>query len=625
VKSLLEGGGVVNVDSGEELAEIRRMAEGRKGAPCKLGLRCNFDVQDGVLSRLGFDVGGKSFAEAIALIDADPSLELVGLQCHFATRSLSCWENRTKGMIAVIDRFFRDRVENFQYVSLGGGLYGHMPEEMKAQFPVAIPDFADYAAAAAMPFAEFFDRLGTKRRPALIVEPGTALVADAMKFVCTVKSIKDVRGHAIVTLSGSTYNINPTPNRKNVPLAVFSAAEDENKTLVEGAYFGGYTCIEGDYLYKGYTGRLAVGDYVVFDDVGSYSVVMKPPFILPNVAIVEPDAEGRSHRLIKRRETFEDVFQTYAFAGRSAPLYPCRRPKPRLAQAGGAAPPFPTLTGMSPRVAIRLLYITKDPFIGQIAERAGVDWVFVDLEYRGKHLRQVGRDTVISAHAVEDVAVMRRALTRSRLLVRINPLGEWSEREIEKAIAAGADALMLPFFKTEAEAARFVQLVGGRVEAWLLLETMDSIRAVDDILAVPGVDYIHVGLNDLHIERKTRFMFEFLADGSMDALADKIRARGIAFGFGGMARIGELIPPAEHILAEHYRLGSSGVILSRSFCRPPQGDHLEELARHFTEGVRAVRATETDLAGQDKAFFERNRLQVGVEVQQVVDAISAKS
>ncbi|WP_400770542.1 aldolase/citrate lyase family protein [Methylosinus sporium] len=273
-------------------------------------------------------------------------------------------------------------------------------------------------------------------------------------------------------------------------------------------------------------------------------------------------------------------------------------------------------------MSIRLLYITKDPRIALIAEAAGVDWIFVDLEYRGKNLRQIGRNTVISAHTIEDVEGIRQVLKRSRLLVRVNPLGEWSEGEVDSAIAAGADAVMLPFFKTKEEVCRFVGLVGGRVEAWLLLETVDAVRDVDKILEAPGVDYVHVGLNDLHIERKTRFMFEFLVDGSMDALAREIQATGVAFGIGGMARIGELIPPAEHILAEHYRLGSVGVILARSFCSPPISDQNAEFAGHFADGVRAIRAMESWLADQDAAFFEFNRLQVQREVRTVLDSLS---
>ncbi len=311
VFSLLEGGGTINVDSLAELEFISRWADTHDGPSFKLGLRCNFDVCDGVVSRFGFDVNGVDFEKAIGKIDAHDKLELCGLHCHFATRSLSCWENRTKGMIQVIDKFFRNRIEKLKHISLGGGIYGYMPDDLKSQFSVEIPSFENYAAVAALPFMQYLQACKTEHRPTLIIEPGTALVADALKFVCTVNSIKHVQGGTIVSLSGSTYNINPTPNRKNVPIGIYSALSEQSREWVENANFGGYTCIEGDYLYKGYKGPIAVGDYVVFDDIGSYSVVMKPPFILPNVAIVELNENNQSYKLIKRAETFDDIFHTY--------------------------------------------------------------------------------------------------------------------------------------------------------------------------------------------------------------------------------------------------------------------------------------------------------------------------
>jgi diaminopimelate decarboxylase len=313
VLSLLQSGGTVNVDSWEELKRIAHSAQSHAGEPFKLGLRCNFEVHDGVLSRFGFDTDSQEFLDAVALIDKHPKMKLVGLHCHFATRSLDCWKNRTKGMIAVIDRHFRNRLADLSHVSLGGGMYGHMPDDLKAQFPVEIPEFEDYAAAAALPFASYLDEVGCSKRPTLIIEPGTALVADAMKYVCQVNSIKQVRSRTVVSLTGSSYNINPNPNRKNVPIECFPDLDAVGRMDVSGAYFGGYTCIEGDYLYKEFSGSLAVGDFIAFDDVGSYSVVMKPPFILPNVAIIEPRGDGLRYKLIKRPETFEDIFHTYTF------------------------------------------------------------------------------------------------------------------------------------------------------------------------------------------------------------------------------------------------------------------------------------------------------------------------
>lgn len=267
---------------------------------------------------------------------------------------------------------------------------------------------------------------------------------------------------------------------------------------------------------------------------------------------------------------------------------------------------------------MRLLYITKDPNVGEVAQRAGVDWIFVDLEYRGKSDRQANRDTVISAHSLDDVKAMRQVITRSKLMVRINPWGEWSADEIEGVIGAGADIVMLPFFTTSAEVSAFIKRVGGRAKACLLLETLAGIEVLDDILAVPGIDFVHIGLNDLHIERGTTFMFEFLADGGVDAISAKLRAAGITFGFGGMARIGGLTPPAERILAEHFRLGSTGVILSRSFCHPSQATGSEAFEAMFRQEVAKVRAEEARLAQADASFFERTRLQVVEEVALVV-------
>ena len=75
--------------------------------------------------------------------------------------------------------------------------------------------------------------------------------------------------------------------------------------------FGGFTCIESDYLYRHYDGSLAVGDIVEFGNVGSYSVVLKPPFILPNFPMI--DISGNSVELIKRGEVFDDLFHTFEF------------------------------------------------------------------------------------------------------------------------------------------------------------------------------------------------------------------------------------------------------------------------------------------------------------------------
>ena len=141
--------------------------------------------------------------------------------------------------------------------------------------------------------------------PELLIEPGSALVGDCMKFVGTVKTIKKVRGKYYASILGSQKNISMTG--VNPPIEVVRMASEMK--VYKDVDFVGFTCIEGDCLHRGYSGPLAVGDVVIISNCGSYSLVMKPPFILPNFPVL--DISGGSVEVIKRAESFDDIFRTY--------------------------------------------------------------------------------------------------------------------------------------------------------------------------------------------------------------------------------------------------------------------------------------------------------------------------
>lgn len=216
--------------------------------------------------------------------------------------------------------------------------------------------------------------------------------------------------------------------------------------------------------------------------------------------------------------------------------------------------------------SIQLLYITNDPEIAVIAEAAGVDRVFVDLEVLGKATRQGHLDTVRSNHTIEDVSEIRHVLQKSALHVRVNPLNKASDIEIDAVISAGADVVMLPYFQTASEAARFIEVVAGRARTCLLIETPSALNDFEAILDVPGIDEVHFGLNDLHLGLNLTFMFELLTNGQLEGACRCAQERGLPFGIGGVGKVGAGPIPAEYILGEHHRLGSSMAILSRSFC-----------------------------------------------------------
>lgn len=278
-------------------------------------------------------------------------------------------------------------------------------------------------------------------------------------------------------------------------------------------------------------------------------------------------------------------------------------------------------------MGLKLMYITNRPEIAHIAESAGVDRIFVDMEYIGKSNRQGGMDTVQSHHTLEDVKVISEAIDTADLLVRINPIHEAtdayisSKEEIDGAIANGANILMLPYFKTVSEVRTFVELVDGRAKTMPLAETPEAVEIIDDILKI-DIDEIFVGLNDLSLGYGKKFMFELLADGTVERLCDKFNHCGVPYGFGGIAALGKGMLPAEKVITEHYRLGSTCVILSRSFCNVSQIKQIKKISAIFSNGIREIREYEKMVSAFHRDFFEKNKEDVKNSVNTILEMMS---
>ena len=245
------------------------------------------------------------------------------------------------------------------------------------------------------------------------------------------------------------------------------------------------------------------------------------------------------------------------------------------------------------------------------------------MEFIGKDARQGGLDTVQNHHTVKDVANIKATVKKAKVLVRVNPIHDAipyypsSKDEIDATIQAGADIVMLPFFKTVEEVKQFISYVDGRAKTLLLMETVEAANLVDEILEVPGVDMIHLGLNDMHLELGMKFMFELLANGTVEKLGKKIKAKGIPFGFGGIATLDGGALPGSMVLKEHVRLGSSMVIVSRSFCNTDVVTDLGEVKRIFDTGISGLRVLEKEASQADAAYLEENRKAVVAAVNKI--------
>lgn len=268
---------------------------------------------------------------------------------------------------------------------------------------------------------------------------------------------------------------------------------------------------------------------------------------------------------------------------------------------------------------LTLMYITNKPKLALVAEESGIDWIFVDLEIKGKEARQGHLDTVISKHSLSDIKPIKNVLTKSKLLVRVNPIDETSKIEIDNVITEGAEIVMLPFFKTSGEVKKFVDYVNKRAKVCLLLETPEAVENLDEILNIKGIDYIHIGLNDLHLGYERKFMFELLADGTVENIINKIKKTTIKYGFGGIARIGYGDLPAELIIMEHYRLKSEMAIVSRQFYDSKKIVNVDEVKSLFKKEVSKIRKYENDIKRLSNNEFIRNQNDVIKIVNKIIE------
>jgi 2-keto-3-deoxy-L-rhamnonate aldolase RhmA len=274
-------------------------------------------------------------------------------------------------------------------------------------------------------------------------------------------------------------------------------------------------------------------------------------------------------------------------------------------------------------MALKFMYITNKPEIALIAEKYGVERVWVDLETLGKEQRQHNMNTVKSAHTISDIKNIAAVLTKSDLLVRVNPFNPCSEDEINKVISAGAKIIMLPMWKSVGEVESFVKIVGRRAKTVLLLETKEAEMCLDEVLQIPYIDEVHIGLNDLHLSYGLTFMFELLANGTVERICHKLNSKGIPYGFGGVSKIGYGLLPAEKIIMEHYRLGSTRVILSRSFCNAEEIQDTKLIELIFKNNIAALRAYEEYSANADSKVLDENHNEIKKCVNGIVEAIGS--
>lgn len=264
-------------------------------------------------------------------------------------------------------------------------------------------------------------------------------------------------------------------------------------------------------------------------------------------------------------------------------------------------------------MGFKAIYITNElPLINILKNIEGIRF-FVDTEVLGKAERQKNLGTHLGNHLITDVKVIKDNIKNVEVMVRVNPVNNKTVEEVDLAVYCGADMIMLPMFTTVEEVQFFLKCVNKRTKTCLLFETAPSLARIDSILTLDNIDEAYIGLNDMSISMGLKFLFEVLSGGLVEYMGKKFKEKNIPWGFGGLARLSQGELPAEIILSEHVRLGSTRVILSQAF-RNKVDEKVD-----IIEEIQKVLAFEKKLQSFNSKQLLDNHLKIVRMVKKIVE------
>lgn len=292
----IAGGALVNLETKRELKWLTELPNGQE---FNIGLRLNINIShvspkdaDGEddNSRFGFSDESDEFAEAISFISKKPYLRLAGLHIHRTAHSRSprFYENSVKYACEVIKKYNL----HLDYLDIGGGFFGIFPNK---------PTFADYAEAISRPLME--SGMESLR---IIIEPGNAFTASAFSFLSEVIDVKRVDAKTrFVTTNGTRNDIDPFFHKTDYLNTIIRTSDQRKIEPLQ--IVTGCTCLEYDRLFVLHNEKaLEVGDTILYDNVGAYTMTLSPQFIRLWPRVYARLKDG-SFKLVRRESQPEDI------------------------------------------------------------------------------------------------------------------------------------------------------------------------------------------------------------------------------------------------------------------------------------------------------------------------------
>ncbi len=173
-----------------------------------------------------------------------------------------------------------------KYIDLGGG------------FP-SVKDLSAYVNKVTGPLIREFGEDG----PVLLLEPGRAVVKDAVSLITTVLASKKLQNGQRAVTTDAGINSLPTSywsSQEVRPLR--PSGKKARNTIIYGPL-----CLQTDIVAKTVINELERGDKIVVENVGAYNIPQGSPFIYPRPCVVM--LRDAAARVIRRAETISDVLE----------------------------------------------------------------------------------------------------------------------------------------------------------------------------------------------------------------------------------------------------------------------------------------------------------------------------
>ncbi len=298
-----------NVESEGELHALGSVAKSL-GVKAPVALRVNPDLPPKTHVKTDTSVKGVKFGLDIeTVVDVaksvvgHPGLAVVGLHMHLGSPILKADPYRAGADKAVtLIRAFRTQGHDIKYLNMGGGFGIHYRKQE------ALP-----AAAFAEVILPAVEETGCQ----LVLEPGRFIVGNSGILVSRVVFTKGTGGkHYIIQDAAMNDLIRPTlydSFHRIWPVAPgpdITEWPDDCEAAIPGTYpqdVVGPVCESGDFLAKGRNlPPLTRGDLLATFSAGAYGMAMASNYN-SRLRAAEVLVTGRTHRLIRRRETFRDL------------------------------------------------------------------------------------------------------------------------------------------------------------------------------------------------------------------------------------------------------------------------------------------------------------------------------